>query len=83
MIPHGRRAFWLTSVGVAMLVGEGMRTRWRRVIAGVTAIAFIHRPAIRANLRQGCEELTTEDKRRLEARAGRALREENHGDAGG
>ncbi len=83
MIPRGRRAFWLTSTVVAMLVGEGMRTRWRRVVAAVTAFAFIHRPAMRANRRQGCDDLTAEDKRRLEARAGRARREENHGDAGG
>jgi len=83
MIPHGRRAFWLTSAVVAMLVGEGMRTRWRRVVAGVTAIAFIRRPVMCANLRQGCDGLTVEDKRRLAARAGRALREVNHGDAGG
>ncbi len=39
MILHGRRAFWLTSIVVAMLVGEGMRTRWRRVVALMTARA--------------------------------------------
>lgn len=83
MIPHGRHDLWLTLAVVAMLVGEGMRTRWRRVVAGVTAIACIRRPAMRANRRQGCADLTADDKRRLAARAGRALREENHGDAGG
>ncbi len=83
MIPHGRRAFWLTSAVVAMLVGEGIRTRWRRIVAGASAIAFIRRPAMCANLRQGCDDLTVEDKRRLAARAGRALREETHGDVGG
>jgi len=72
MIPHGRHDLWLTLAVVAMLVGEGIRTRWRRVVA--------HRPAMRANFRQGCDGLTADDKRRL---AARALREETHGDAGG
>ncbi len=80
MIPHGRRAFWLTSAVIALLVWEGMRTRWRRVVAAVTAIAFIRRPVMCANHQRGCADLTAEDKRRL---AGRAGREENHGDAGG
>ncbi len=47
----------------------------------MTAVA-LHRPARRENRRQGCDGLTADDKRRLAARAGRALREENHGDAG-
>jgi len=82
MIPHGRHDLWLTLAVVAMLVGEGIRTRWRRVVALMTAVAALHRPAMRTNLRQGCDGLTADDKRRLAARAGRALREENHGDAG-
>jgi hypothetical protein len=79
VIFHGRRDWWLTVAVVALLIGEEIRTRWRRGVAKVTAV---RRPALPTTLRRGCDELTAEDKGRLAARAGRALREENQGGAG-
>lgn len=83
MFPRGRRDWWLTATVVALLVGEGIRRRWRRGVAAVTAIAAIRRPGRRAPLRHRYDALTAEDQRRLAARATRALHEENHGNAGG
>ena len=83
MIPRGRRDCWFTTAVVALLVGEGIRRRWRRGVAAVTAIAAVRRPGRHATLRHGYDVLTAEDQRRLAARATRALHEENHGNAGG